>query len=133
MLDLNGKTPEELAQVREQAINLLHALENKRVDAKDEEVVWIENAAGRREVIKFGYWRKYLRRHTELNCRLLDPDEIEAEEQKVAQAEALRTIRAEKKKAESLEGATVSELFRKIEELESQVESGSKGKRKKAS
>ena len=92
---INTLPAEEKAKAEQGIRDLLRSLQAQREDSRDGELVWIENAAGVRDVIDYGYYRRYIMKNIEDGYRLLDPDEIEEEEAKAAQA---AVVREEKKK-----------------------------------
>ncbi|NIR76779.1 MAG: hypothetical protein GWN53_17265 [Gammaproteobacteria bacterium] len=92
-LDPRNMNPTELVEATKSAKAFLRALEQSRSDARDEELVWIEQPNGRKEVCRYGLWRKHLSRQQERGFRLLDPDEVADEQAKVAQAAAARKER----------------------------------------
>ena len=87
---INALPADEKAEAEEGIRALLRSLQSQHADARDGELVWIQNPFGVRDVVDRGYWRTYLSRKTEEGYKLLEADQIEEEEAKVRQSHILR-------------------------------------------
>jgi len=93
-VDVNSLSPDEQQKYRTEAISLLRALDSNRVDARDNELVWIKLPNGRVDVVDYGYYRTYIQRNPDLRIELLAADEIEGEQEKARQAKVVRDEKA---------------------------------------
>lgn len=106
-------SPEEVEKYRQFLIDSVRAVDAKRQEALDRRIVWYENAAGRRDVVLFGHYRKYLAKRPDYG-RLLTPDEVAEEQQKVAQGAAARAAAEDPRP--KVEHMTVQELEEVLEQ-----------------
>lgn len=97
MQDFNpdSLSPDEQQKLRNDAVALLRALDANRVDARDQELVWIKLPNGRVELVDYGYYRTYISRNPDLRIDLLPADEIKNEEEKAKQAALVRAEKAQ--------------------------------------
>ena len=85
-MDLDSMSPEERAEAAESAQAFLRALESRNKTARDNEDVWIMTPSGRPELCKRKLWRTHLSRKSEQGYRLMDPEEVQAMQDKIESA-----------------------------------------------